>query len=364
VAAAPVAGSYSWSRCGIRTGSAAALQSAVPVRSEDFERRFVYIKESTSPAVAPLNDSQTSFNRRNFLAALGGAAAAAAMPGATLAQVRADALTISALNGLRLITGAGANITTLNGPEGALLVDGGLAEYSSALLDVLAESAAHSVRVLFNSNWRPEHTGSNQYLRAAETDVIAHENTKLWLAGDFLVDWEHAHYEPQPSAALPNRTFYTSGKIEFGGVPVEYGHLPRAHTDGDLYVSFPNDNVLVVGDLLSIDSYPIVDYSTGGWIGGLHDATERLLELADGATLIVPAAGPAQNRTALQVQLDLCAAARQRVAEAYRQGHSLREFIASEPTKKFDTAFGDPTLFLTQVYRGAWNHIRELGGVI
>jgi glyoxylase-like metal-dependent hydrolase (beta-lactamase superfamily II) len=307
---------------------------------------------------------RTSIDRRNFLSGLGSVAAAAALPRAARAEVPAGTLVVSKLNGLSRIAGAGANVTLFSGSDGVMLVDGGLAANASALLDAVAASGAQPVRMLFNSNWRPEHTGSNLRLRGAGAEVISHENTKLWLAGDFLVDWEHAHHVPQPPEALPNRTFYTSGKIDFGGVPVEYGHLPRAHTDGDLYVFFPNRNVLAVGDVLAVDSYPIVDYSTGGWIGGLHDATERLLGLADADTLIVPAVGPAQKRASLEAQLDLCAAVRQRVAEAYRQGKSLKEFIAGGPTKEFDSERGDPTLFLTLVYRGAWNHIRELGGVI
>ena len=54
-----------------------------------------------------------------------------------------------------------------------------------------------------------------------------------------------------------------------------------AHTDGDIYVFFPQQNVLVAGDVLSVGQYPILDYVTGGWIGGLQNANQALLKIVN-----------------------------------------------------------------------------------
>ena len=32
--------------------------------------------------------------------------------------------------------------------------------------------------------------------------------------------------------------------MNFGRMPIEYGHLPFGHTDGDMYVFFPAANVI------------------------------------------------------------------------------------------------------------------------
>ena len=53
-----------------------------------------------------------------------------------------------------------------------------------------------------------------------------------------------------------------------GPLSIEYGYMMQAHTDGDIYVHFPKQNVLVVGDVLSVGQYPTLDYVTGGWLGG------------------------------------------------------------------------------------------------
>ena len=163
---------------------------------------------------------------------------------------------------------------------------------------------------------------------------------------------------------LPNKTFYTSGKLELGGRNVEYWHLPRAHTDGDVAVFFPDANVLVASDLLSVGRYPVPDYATGGWIGGFIDATQKLLDSTDARTRIVAAQGGVCGRAELEAQLALCKAVAQKTAEAFRAGMSFADFVASKPTAAFDAKWGDPQLFLRLVYKGGFAHLRELGGVI
>lgn len=255
---------------------------------------------------------------------------------------------------LELIPGP-VNGLAFASPGGTILVDAPPPDAAGGA-DYLATTEA-----AFNSNWRPEHTGANALLSRAGVRIIAHENTKLWMSNDFTVPWEHRHYSPRPAAELPNDTFYMSGSLAAGGETIEYGHLKFAHTDGDLYVYFRRANVLAVSDLLAVDRYPIVDYATGGWIGGLRDATKALLAMADADTIIVPAVGAPQTRAALEAQLELCEATYQLVGTAFTKAFSLEELIAEKPLAAYVPERGDPTLFLELAYRGAWNHVRELG---
>ena len=303
--------------------------------------------------------------RRQVLATTAGFAAAGAVR-LGFSQTAPQGLGVTELAPeLLLIAGAGANVVALGTPDGTLLVDGGAPPHAAELQRTLAARwPGRPVRILFNSNWREEHTGANQAIRAAGGRVLAHENTKLWLGGDFFVDWEGRHYAPHPAAMLPNETFYTSGSLDFGGRHIEYWHLPRAHTDGDVAVYFPDANVLVASDLLSVDRYPVPDYATGGWIGGLLEASKALLAKTDARTRIVGAQGAVCGRAELEAQLELCTVVAQKAAEAFRTGTSLADFIASQPTAAFDAQRGDPNTFLKLVYKGGFAHLRELGGVI
>ena len=301
--------------------------------------------------------------RQALAAAAAGVVAAVLTP---LARAQDAALRVTELDSdVALLGGLGANVVALRTSEGLVLADGGAATHSAALLATLAERwPDKSVRVLFNSNWRDEHTGANQAVRAVGGRVLAHENTKLWLGGDFFVDWEDRHYAPRPAAMWPNETFYTSGSLALGGRHVDYWHLPRAHTDGDVAVFFRDFNALAASDLLTVGRYPVPDYATGGWIGGLVDATRHLLDATDARTRIVAADGGVYGRAELEAQLELCTAVRQKAAEAFRAGMSLADFIAAKPTAAFDAERGDPETFLRLVYKGAFAHLRELGGVI
>ncbi len=264
-----------------------------------------------------------------------------------------------------LIEGAGANVVALGAGDGVLLVDGGHEAHSAALRSALEEHwPGRRVELLFNTNWREEHTGGNAALRSAGAKVLAHENTKLWLGGDLFVDWENRHYSPRPPTTWPSQTFYTSGTRDFGGRQVEYWYLPRAHTDGDVAVFFPEANVLAASDLLAVGRYPVPDYATGGWIGGLVDATQKLLDSTNARTRVVAAEGGVYGRAELEAQLEVTTTVRQKAAEAFRAGMSLADFVASKPTAAFDAQRGDPSLFLRLVYKGGFAHLRELGGVI
>jgi glyoxylase-like metal-dependent hydrolase (beta-lactamase superfamily II) len=231
-----------------------------------------------------------------------------------------------------------------------------------ALLDLHGPGTSEST--VFNTNWRPEHTGNNGPLRAAGARVFAHENTKLWMGARFDVPWQALEHAPRDRAELPTHTFYGSGEIDFGGETISYGFLPRAHTDGDIYVHFPSRETLVVSDLLAVGSYPVPDYTTGGWIGGMKDATEALLMLSKATTRIVASDGAVRGTAALRAQLDLCERVLRQVAVSYRSGGTLQDFLDTEPVAEFVAVRGDPRLFLELVYEGAYYYARELGGVI
>ena len=139
-----------------------------------------------------------------------------------------------------------ANVVARTGASGVVLVDGASAAASDALLKAVAAlPGAGPVRTLFNTHWHPEQTGSNETLGKAGVAIIAHENTRLWLTTDVKWPWNGQTFKRLPKVAQPNKTFYTSGTLEPG---IRYGHLPdAAHTDGDLYVYFEPQNVLVGG---------------------------------------------------------------------------------------------------------------------
>jgi glyoxylase-like metal-dependent hydrolase (beta-lactamase superfamily II) len=308
----------------------------------------------------------SALNRREFLTTTAGGAIGLALPRATFGQGRPATIAATKLSeNLLEITGAGANVIVLTGPDGVLMVDGGLPDSSADLLRLIAEQTGERpVRVLFNTHWHLDHTGSNETLGKAGAKIVAHQNTNRWLSSRVLVEAQKRTYEPRPAEAIPTETVAGPAKTTFGKEPIEYGPLPPGHTNGDLYVFFPAQNVLVVSDALSVARYPIMDYSTGGWIGGLIDATNVLLKIADGNTRVVPGAGALQTKDDLQAQLDMLTKVKERVLAMLRQGKSVTDVAAEAPTKEFDAKWGKPDLFLTMTYTGMLRHTHEIGGIL
>jgi len=302
-------------------------------------------------------------NRRELLQASLLAGAALTPLRRTFAAGAGAALSVEPLGGsLHLIRGGGGNVTVFDSPEGVLLVDGGSPEGSAAVLEAVQKLTGKSkVHSLFNTHWHWDQTGSNRRLGPAGTRIIAHENTRLWLSTDVDSRWEQRRYTRLPVNAQPSQTFYTTGALDFGGEHIEYGYLFQAHTDGDIYVHFRNANVLVVGDVLAVGRYPIMDYCTGGWIGGAVTATQALIARSDAATKIIPGTGPVQARPQLEAEYAMLNDLKLKLSKLLAQGMSVQDMIDAAPTRDYDGAWGDPVLFIRTVWPGLVQRARELG---
>jgi glyoxylase-like metal-dependent hydrolase (beta-lactamase superfamily II) len=264
-----------------------------------------------------------------------------------------------------LITGAGANVLLLTSPDGNLLVDSGLPEHSADLLKLVAEqTGGKPVKVLFNTHWHYESTGSNEALGKAGATIVAHEKTKLWLGAEIDIHWTGKHYMPLPKAARPTETFYTTKNMDFGGQLIEAGYMLQAHTDSDIYVYFPQANILMVGDAVAPGHYPDLDWSTGGWISGMVDGQKKLLDVAKDDTKIVAGTGPVITKAELQATNEKLIVIRDNMLKLFRQGKNPDEMRAEGLTKDYDAEWGDPKQFLHNAYRGMWGHVREVGGIV
>ena len=264
-----------------------------------------------------------------------------------------------------LITGAGGNVVLFSGNEAATVIDSGTQGSTEDLLSLL-EKLTNNARVatLFNTHWHEDHTGGNEAFHARGAQILAHENTRLWLGADFDVEWRQWSHRPRPPEALPDNTFYKSGQKDLGGETVQYHHYTQAHTDGDIVLFFPDSNVLVAGGLMTDGRYPICDIATGGWIGGLIEANKAMLALADEDTLIVPDRGPARSKADLQAQYDMLVDLYTIMKSLAQQGLSGTNMLEEGITADYDAQWGDPTEFILENYRGMWAHTYDMGGFI
>jgi glyoxylase-like metal-dependent hydrolase (beta-lactamase superfamily II) len=175
-------------------------------------------------------------DRRRFLTGLGSAIGSLAMTRLAFAQQPG---VVALTDRLSVVTTGGTNVVALSTAEGLVLVDSGTPESSDRLIASLKTvPSGDRVRTLFNTHWHEEHTGANESIRQMGAAIVAHENTRLWMA---TPTWmlEADRYRPARSkGAQPTETFYTGGSMNAGGERIEYGYLIAAHTSGDIYVFF------------------------------------------------------------------------------------------------------------------------------
>lgn len=298
--------------------------------------------------------------RREMLkAALGGAGIVLSGPFLRLAeaQVPEASGTLKLSDDLYVVRVPGeANVVAQTDVKGVLLVDGGSTTGSDAILKaVSALPGAGPVHTLFNTHWHPEQTGSNERLAKAGATIIAQENTRLWLTQNVTWPWNGRRFAKFPKIAQPNKTFYDSGKLDSG---VRYGYISdAAHTDGDLYVYFPKQNVMAVGDAVYGQGWPVVDWWTGGWIGGIVGGMQRLQTLANAETKIVPARGPVLSLADLKSQYEMYGTIYDRLTQLLNRGRGPAEAVAAQPTKEFDAQMGNSDEFVRRSFESLWAYL-------
>jgi glyoxylase-like metal-dependent hydrolase (beta-lactamase superfamily II) len=299
-------------------------------------------------------------SRRLFLktAALSSAGALLSPAAEVLARETKPKLAAQDLGGnLALLTGAGANVVAFGSPEGAMLFDGGRRDNAKALLKLALQSVgAKKAHTLVNTHWHPEQTGLNETLGRQGARILAHENTRLWLTRKIEVEWLPQPHPAFPKAAQPNKSFYTTETVDFGGEQIAFGHMGQAHTDGDLYAYLPKANVLIAGGIVSSSGWPLMDWRTGGWIGGLVGAYDRLLKIANDGTRVIGADGPIVGGKELQAYREMYFTIFDRLVKQLVKGMGPDEAYASGPAKEFEAQWGDSKSFVMASFRSLWGH--------
>lgn len=278
------------------------------------------------------------------------------LAGAQSSQLEARRLSENAL----FIEGPNANVLAVESDEGLVLVDGGHASWYDELREILDEQfPGVSIRALINTQWHPEQTGANVPLGREGVEIIAHENTMLWLSTEVWQRWSDKKFLPIAEAGLPTTTFWDDGVLEFGDETVHYGFMWNAHTDGDIWVYFEEENILATGGLVSNGRWPEIDWSTGGYIGGMLDGFVSLLTVPNESTVIIPADGPAMTLGELRAQNQMYLNVFDRLHGAVIRAFGIDDILAENIAAEYESEMGDSTRFLTQAFHSFQGRYRD-----
>jgi len=276
-----------------------------------------------------------------------------------------------------MIVGAGANIGAQVGPNGVVLVNAGTAEASDEVVAAVKKLTNQPIRYIIDTSADPDVVGGNATLAKAgrkitsfavgasrttivgtdadAASVFSHEDvlTRMRLAGP-------GGAAPFPTDVWPSETFIERRRtMYFNDEGIEILHLPAAHTDGDTIVFFRKSDVIVAGNIIDTERFPVIDLARGGTLKGEIDALNRIIEMAippgpfvglpNGSSATAPLQGgtdvlPGHGRIYRQIDVvnyrDMLVIISDIVQDMINRKMTLDQIKAADPAKPYKARYG------------------------
>lgn len=163
----------------------------------------------------------------------------------------------------------GGTIGWLVNADGVVVVDSQFpAPAEACILGLNQRSGGLPVDCLINTHHHGDHTGGNIAFRGVAQSVVAHTKAA-----------EHMRNppgrEPPGDQLFPDVTFDGSWSADVGEERITARHYGRAHTSGDVVVTFERANVVHMGDLVFHRRHPVVDRAAGATLRGWMSVLDR-----------------------------------------------------------------------------------------
>jgi len=269
----------------------------------------------------------------------------------------ADAVPVTAVavaDGVHMLSGRGGNVALSSGADGVLIVDDQYASQYDAIVAAISAITDAPARFVINTHWHDDHSGSNAAMSNAGAIIVAHDNVRLRLSSDQVIEFFRSERPAAPPHALPVITFARDMTFHFNDDTVHVFHVANAHTDGDAVVHFRTANVIHTGDVFFNELYPFIDTGSGGSISGMITAAEQVLALADEHTKIIPGHGPLGDQRALEQYVAMLRTVQRSIAHLIVSGATEEQVLLARPTASFDATWGNgflgPDRFVRMVY--------------
>ena len=248
--------------------------------------------------------------------------------------------TIEVASSVHMLVGSGGNIGVSTGSDGILVIDDQYAPLTEKILAAIKAISDRPVDFVVNTHWHGDHTGGNENMGKAGAVIVAHRNVRARMSTEQFSSFFDRTTPPSPPGALPVVTFTEDVSFHFNGDELHVFHVEPAHTDGDSVVHWRSTNVFHMGDLFFNGGYPYIDLGSGGSADGIIAAANRVLELANDESKIIPGHGELSNKKELTAYRDMMVEVRSRISEHVTAGKSLEQVLAAKPTEDLDAEWG------------------------
>ena len=250
-----------------------------------------------------------------------------------------------------LIVGDGENIGVQVGNDGVVVVNAGTEAGADELIATIRKISPAPIRYVMDTSADPGVVGGNAPVAAAGVtlftppkgpgaEIFARASVIERLAemnGYPTQGWPTDTYLPNE----PSRTFYLNDE------PVVVTHAAAA--DSDSFILFRRSDVVMAGDVLDMEHFPLINPADGGSIDGEVAALNDLLQLAVppspliyeyNGTYVVPSHGRVVDQWEVVDYRDMVVIIRDTIADMMKRHMTLDQIQAAEPAKAYEPRFG------------------------
>lgn len=222
------------------------------------------------------------------------------------------------------IFGGGGNTTVFVRSDGVVLVDTKVPGNGAAILEQVRKVTDKPVTLIINTHSHPDHLGSNTEIDTARgaVEVVVQANTARRMAA-------------MPSNSKVSRSFDDTLTLGSGRDRIDLHWFGPAHTDGDAFVVFPAEKVLLMGDVMAWDMGPLIDPMSGGSMVATPVTVGRLTQAVSGIDKVIEGHGHVNSWAGLLRYLaytqKIVEVARRANAEGLNHEQAYERYFATDP---------------------------------
>lgn len=255
------------------------------------------------------------------------------------------------------LVGGNSTLVVKKGGGGGVVIDTKQTVLGPALLRE-AKAGADPIAVVLNTHHHADHTGGNAAFSQGGAKLYAHAKCRERVAGmmgmyttgldNKIAALEKVPVEGAKQAAADAKAFKDNlakvkaadftpeGTLDDGtkldaaqsaGRKVEVHHVGPGHTDNDVFFFFPEENVLVAGDLIFNRLHAFYDQTAGPSIKGWIKSLERVVQLCNAKTVVVPGHGEVDNVEAAKRQIKYFEDVQAAVTKAIKDNKKREEVL-------------------------------------
>jgi glyoxylase-like metal-dependent hydrolase (beta-lactamase superfamily II) len=233
-------------------------------------------------------------------------------------------------DGIYYVNGGMANSGFIVADSSVIAIDSQmLAVTAHKVLEAIAGVTPKPVRTIILTHSDPDHVnGLPAYPRGME--IIAQEHTGPQMQE--ALDNPALNKTSTPAELkyyLPTKTVKDDETVVIDGVTLRLLHIAPAHTDGDLIIYLPSQNVVFAGDILTPDfsNYPGIHLDKHGSSLGWIKTMQALIAL--NADIYISGHGEPLKRADLESRLTVAIARRAEIERLFAAHKSLGEIKAA-----------------------------------